>query len=80
METKFKIGDKVTEIFTGNNYEIIADKETPYKQDLGVINSSVIYPEEGKDFVLKKLKIESGGFAPFVHACKEHLTLLNNDN
>ena len=76
MGTKFKIGDKVNYIFTGHNYEIIADKETPYKQDLGIINSSVIYPLDGKDFVLMKLKIEPGKREDFVHANKEHLTLI----
>lgn len=53
MGTTFKIGDKVNEIFTGHNYVIIANKETPYHQNLGNINSRDIYPLDRKDFVLK---------------------------
>ena len=60
MENKFKIGDKVNEIFSGLDYVIIADKQTPYDHIAGKV-----YPLDNNDYVLRRIYLEPNKFVPF---------------
>jgi len=68
---EFKIGDRVTYLFEGGEFEIIASKTVPYTTKSG----RKITPLNDADFVLASLKI-SDEMIPFVYANKEHLDIL----
>ena len=71
---EFEIGDLVTEIFSGKDYKIVADKNTPYKGPMGDI-----YPNERRDFILKRAELEEGENVLLVHCVREHIQPLKKD-